>query len=164
MRIRKLVYATILLLALSSCNKEEEHYESKNVKVDSVFDKVDDADKADDKNQDTKNEQPAKEADNNVNPEDKNPNPVDDNQNDADANNQSNPNDDQNAKKYRAQNALNMRSEANVGDDNVIAVIDPGTEITALEETEANGNTWIRLEYQGQTGFVVKDLLEEVNN
>ena len=161
MRIRKLVYATILLLALSSCNKEEEHYESKNVKVDSVFDKTDDANKADDKNKDAKNEEPAKE-DNNVNPADKNPNPVDDNQNNA--NNEPNPNDDQNAKKYRAQNALNMRSEANVGDDNVIAVIDPGTEITALDETEANGNTWIRLEYQGQTGFVVKDLLEEVNN
>lgn len=162
MRIRKLVYATILLLALSSCNKEEEHYESKNVKVDSVFDKTDDSDKADDKNQDTKNEQPAKEADNNVNPADNNPNPVDDNQNNA--NNQPNHNEDQNAKKYRAQNALNMRSEASVDGDNVIAVIDPGTEITALEETEANGNTWIKLEYQGKTGFVVKDLLEEVNN
>ena len=162
MRIKKLVYATILLLALSSCNKEEEHYESKNVKVDSVFDKVDDADKADDKNQDTKNEQPAKEEDNNVNPADNNPNPVNDNANNA--NNQPNPNDNQNAKKYRAQNALNMRSEANLGDDNVIAVIDPETEITALEETEANGNTWIKLEYQGKTGFVVKDLLEEVNN
>lgn len=157
MRIRKLVYATILLLALSSCNKEEEHYESKNVKVDSVFDKTEDANKADDKK-----EEPAKEADNNVNPADKNPNPVNDNANNA--NNQPNPNDNQNQKKYRAQNALNMRSEANVDGDNVIAVIDPGTEITALEETEANGNTWIKLEYQGKTGFVVKDLLEEVNN
>lgn len=157
MRIRKLVYATILLLALSSCNKEEEHYESKNVKVDSVFDKTEDANKADDKK-----EEPAKEADNNVNPADKNPNPVNDNANNA--NNQPNPNDNQNQKKYRAQNALNMRSEASVDGDNVIAVIDPGTEITALEETEANGNTWIKLEYQGKTGFVVKDLLEEVNN
>lgn len=156
MRIRKLVYATILLLALTSCNKEEEHYESKNVKVDSVFDKVDDSKESDADKEKSKNEDKAED-------DQKEEKPADNNKAE-DNNQQENNNPDANAKKYKVENGINMRSEANTNADNIIAVIDPGTEITGLEEIEQNGKTWIKLEYQGQTGFVVKELLEEVNN
>lgn len=156
MRIRKFIYSAIILFALTSCNKEEEHYESKNVKVDSVFDKADDSNESDADKEKSKNEDKAKE-------EKKEEKPADDKK--AEENNQQeNNNPDNNAKKYRVENGVNMRSEANTDADNIIAVIDPGTEITGLEEIEQNGKTWVKLEYQGQTGFVVKDLLQEVNN
>ena len=161
MRIRKFIYSAIILFALSSCNKEEEHYESKNVKVDSVFDKADDSEESDADKDKSKNEDKAE----NDQKEEK---PADDKKaednNNADNNQQGNKNPDNNAKKYRVDNGVNMRSEANTDADNIIAVIDPGTEITGLEEIEQNGKTWIKLDYQGQTGFVVKELLQEVNN
>ena len=156
MRIRKFIYSAIILFALTSCNKEEEHYESKNVKVDSVFDKADDSNESEADKDKSKNEDKAKE-------EKKEEKPADDKK--AEENNQQeNKDPDNNAKKYRVENGVNMRSEANTDADNIIAVIDPGTEITGLEEIEQNGKTWVKLEYQGQTGFVVKELLQEVNN
>lgn len=161
MRIRKFIYSALILFALTSCNKEEEHYESKNVKVDSVFDKADDSKESDADKDKSKNEDKAKE-------EKKEENPADDkaeNNNKAEDNDQqANNNPGNNAKKYRVENGVNMRSEANTDADNIVAVIDPGTEITALEEIEQNGKTWIKLDYQGQTGFVVKEFLQEVNN
>ena len=156
MRIRKFIYSAIILFALTSCNKEEEHYESKNVKVDSVFDKADDSKESDADKDKSKNEDKAKE-------EKKEEKPADDKKAEDD-NKQGNKDSDNNTKKYRVENGVNMRSEANTEADNIIAVIDPGTEITGLEEIEQNGKTWIKLEYQGQTGFVVKELLQEVNN
>ncbi|WP_282929342.1 SH3 domain-containing protein [Anaerococcus sp. Marseille-Q7828] len=161
MRIRKFIYSALILFALTSCNKEEEHYESKNVKVDSVFDKADDSKEFDADKEKSKNEDKAKEEKKEENPADdkaENNNKAEDN--DQQANNKP----DNNAKKYRVENGVNMRSEANTDADNIVAVIDPGTEITALEEIEQNGKTWIKLEYQGQTGFVVKEFLQEVNN
>lgn len=156
MRIRKFIYSAIILFALTSCNKEEEHYESKNVKVDSVFDKADDSKESEADKDKSKNEDKAKE-------DKKEENPADDKKAEND-NQQGNKDPDNNTKKYRVENGVNMRSEANTDADNIIAVIDPGTEITALEEIEQNGKTWVKLEYQGQTGFVVKELLREVNN
>lgn len=161
MRIRKFIYSALILFTLTSCNKEEEHYESKNVKVDSVFDKADDSKESDADKDKSKNEDKAKEEKEEEKPADdkaKNNNKAEDN------NQQANNNPDNNAKKYRVENGVNMRSEANTDADNIIAVIDPGTEITGLEEIEQNGKTWVKLEYQGQTGFVVKELLQEVNN
>ena len=162
MRIRKFIYSAIILFAVTSCNKEEEHYESKNVKVDSVFDKADDSKEsdADDKDK-SKNEDKAKEEKKEEKPAD---DKAEDNNKVEDNNQQANKDPDNNTKKYRVENGVNMRSEANTDADNIVAVIDPGTEITALEEIEQNGKTWIKLEYQGQTGFVVKELLQEVNN
>lgn len=156
MRIRKFIYSAIILFALTSCNKEEEHYESKNVKVDSVFDKADDSKEPEADKDKSKNEDKAKE-------DKKEENPADDKKAEDD-NQQGNKDPDNNTKKYRVENGVNMRSEANTDADNIIAVIDPGTEITALEEIEQNGKTWIKLDYQGQTGFVVKEFLQEVNN
>lgn len=161
MRIRKFIYSALILFALTSCNKEEEHYESKNVKVDSVFDKADDSKESDADKEKSKNEDKAKEEkkeENSADDKAENNNKAEDN--DQQANNKP----DNNAKKYRVENGVNMRSEANTDADNIVAVIDPGTEITALEEIEQNGKTWIKLEYQGQTGFVVKEFLQEVNN
>lgn len=155
MRIRKFIYSALILFALTSCNKEEEHYESKNVKVDSVFDKADDSKESDADKDKYKNEDKAKEEKKEEKPAD---NKAEDN------NQQANNKPDNNEKKYKVENSVNMRSEANTDADNIVAVIDPGTEITALEEIEQNGKTWIKLEYQGQTGFVVKEFLQEVNN
>lgn len=161
MRIRKFIYSALILFALTSCNKEEEHYESKNVKVDSVFDKADDSKGSDDDKDKSKNEDKAKEEKKEENPADEK---AEDNNKTEYNNQQATNKPDNNAKKYRVENGVNMRSEANTDADNIVAVIDPGTEITALEEIEQNGKTWIKLEYQGQTGFVVKEFLQEVNN
>ena len=168
MKVKNIIYSTMILLILASCNKEEDHYESKNVKVDSVFDKKDEAldDKENQESNDS-NEQNQQEdnqenkEDNNQNQEE-NKNGDEEKENDPDSNN--NESENQDKKKYKATNSLNLRREANTNADNIILAIDLGTEFEALEELEANGQSWVKLEYKGETGYVVKDLLEEVNN
>lgn len=151
----------MILLILASCNKEEDHYESKNVKVDSVFDNEDKAQENNGSNEREGNQE---------NKEDKNQN-QEKNQNgdEEEESEENNPDSDNNAgnqnkRKYRATNSINLRTEPNTDTDNIILAIDLGTEFEAIEEIEANGQPWVKLEYQGNTGYVVKDLLEEVNN
>lgn len=165
MRIRKLVYATILLLALSSCNKEEEHYESKNVKVDSVFDKADDSKESEADKDKSKNEDKEKEE-KTVNQSPKNDDQSNENKDtnkDDQGDNQDNPPSDK-GKKYRTKDGLNLRRNPNIEEDNIIDVIDKGTELESIEELNANGFDWIKINFEGKEGYLSKDLLEEVNN
>lgn len=173
MKAKNLIYSAMILLSLAACNKEADHYESKNVKVDSVFDKVEDAKDSNDTNNqaDKKENQDNQQASNNQNQEknkDQNGNndqaKEEDKKNPNENNKDNNANNSNNKKKYKATSSLNLRTDPNTNADNIITAIDLGTEFEALEELEANGKAWVKLEYQGKTGYVVKDLLQEVNN
>lgn len=165
MKVKNIIYSTMILLILASCNKEEDHYESKNVKVDSVFDKknetLDDKENQDNNDSNQQEDNQENKEDNNQNQEE-NVNGDEEKENSPDSNN--NESENQDKKKYKATNSLNLRTAPNTNADNIILAIDLGTEFEAIEELEANGQSWVKLEYQGKTGYVVKDLLEEVNN
>lgn len=152
MKAKNIIYTTILLLSLTSCNKTEDHYESKNVQVDSVFDKDYNADtKKDDdpiKDNDDKNKVENNKEENKEN-QDK-----DDSR--EDINNE--------GKRYRVPVSVNLRRDPDSNLDNIIEAIDEGSELESTEEIEENGQTWIKVNHNGNTGFIVKDLLEEINN
>lgn len=147
MKAKNIIYTTILLLSLTSCNKTEDHYESKNVQVDSVFDK--------DYNADTKkDDDPIKDNDDKNEVENKESQDKDDSR--EDINNE--------RKRYRVPVSVNLRRDPDSNLDNIIEAIDEGSELESIEEIEEDGQTWIKVNHNGNTGFIVKDLLEEVNN
>lgn len=153
MKLKYILSSALIILSLASCNKKEEDYQAKNVKVDSVFDKV----------ENTQNDAP---KDNN------NPNPDQNsgkNQANPNGENQNNPNEDKkaeeanNKKKYKTRDTTNMRSNPNTEEDNILVAVPGGREFEALEETNAEDGVWIKLNFEGNTGFIRKDLLDEVN-
>ncbi len=151
MKTKHVIFTVITILALSACSKEEDHYDSKNIKVDSVFDKKNDSDANDDKktgNKETK-ETIKKEDSNKKKQEDTNKKPT--------QNNQTN-------KKYITTESLNLRQEPSIDQDNIISTVDLGTNVEALEEVEKDGSIWVKIKYQDNTGYVIKDFLQEVQN
>ena len=151
MKTKHIIFTVITILALSACSKEEDHYDSKNIKVDSVFDKKNDSDANDDKKTDNKEtkETIKKEDSNKKKQEDTNKKPT--------QNNQTN-------KKYITTESLNLRQEPSIDQDNIISTVDLGTNVEALEEVEKNGSIWVKIKYQDNTGYVIKDFLQEVQN
>lgn len=153
MKLKYILSSALIILSLASCNKKEEDYQAKNVKVDSVFDKV----------ENTQNDAPK---------DGNNPNPDQNsgkNQANPNGENQNNPNEDKkaeeanNKKKYKTRDTTNMRSNPNTEEDNILAAVPGGREFEALEETDAQDGVWIKLNFEGNTGFIRKDLLDEVN-
>ena len=153
MKLKYIISSALIILSLASCNKKEEDYQAKNVKVDSVFDKV----------ENTQNDAPK---------DGNNPNPDQNsgkNQANPNGENQNNPNEDKkaeeanNKKKYKTRDTTNMRSNPNTEEDNILVAVPGGREFEALEETNAEDGVWIKLNFEGNTGFIRKDLLDEVN-
>lgn len=153
MKLKYIISSALIILSLASCNKKEEDYQAKNVKVDSVFDKVENTPKD------------APKDDNNTNPDQN----AGENQANPNGENQNNPTEDNNAeeannkKKYKTRDTTNMRSNPNTEEDNILVAVPGGREFEALEETDAQDGVWIKLNFEGNTGFIRKDLLDEVN-
>lgn len=152
MKAKNIIYTIILLLSFTSCNKTEDHYESKNVQVDSVFDKDYNADTKKD-NDPIKNNNDKNEVENN---QEENKENQDRDDSREDINNE--------RKRYRVPVSVNLRRDPDSNLDNVIEAIDEGSELESIEEIEESGQTWIKVNHNGNTGFIVKDLLEEINN
>lgn len=153
MKLKYIISSALIILSLASCNKKEEDYQAKNVKVESVFDKVENTPKD------------APKDNNNPNPDEN----AGENQANPNGENQNNPNEDKkaeeanNKKKYKTRDITNMRSNPNTEEDNVLVAVPGGREFEALEETNAEDGVWIKLNFEGNTGFIRKDLLDEVN-
>lgn len=151
MKLKYIISSALIILSLTSCNKKEEDYKAKNVKVESVFDKVENA--------------PEDGPKENANPDQK----AEENQANPNGENQQNPEEDKkaeeanNKKKYKTRDTTNMRSNPNTEEDNVIVAVPGGREFEALEETNAEDGVWIKLNFEGNTGFIRKDLLDEIN-
>lgn len=153
MKLKYIISSALIILSLASCNKKEEDYQAKNVKVDSVFDKAENTPKD------------APKDDNNTNPDQN----AGENQANPNGENQNNPTEDNkaeeanNKKKYKTRDTTNMRSNPNTEEDNILVAVPGGREFEALEETDAQDGVWIKLNFEGNTGFIRKDLLDEVN-
>ena len=153
MKLKYIVSSALIILSLASCNKKEEDYQAKNVKVESVFDKVENGAKDEPKeNANPKSEEKA--GENKDNPKGENQNNPEGDKKAEEANNK---------KKYRTRDTTNMRSNPNTEEDNILVAVPGGREFEAIEEANAEDGVWIKLNFEGNTGFIRKDLLDEVN-
>ena len=153
MKLKYIISSALIILSLASCNKKEEDYQAKNVKVESVFDKVENGAKDEPKeNANPKTEEKA--GENKDNPKGENQNNPEGDKKAEEANNK---------KKYKTRDITNMRSNPNTEEDNILVAVPGGREFEAIEETNAEDGVWIKLNFEGNTGFIRKDLLDEVN-
>ena len=136
MKIKYIVCSFALILALSSCEKKQEKYEQRDVKIDTVFDN----------------------SNSNVGIIDQNNNSeVNSNEDNVDLNN------NQDGETYRVTTSVNLRQTPTVDEDNYIDAIPANTEVIFIEEVENNnGETWSKIIYKGKTGFVASNFLEEI--
>ena len=136
MKIKYIVCSFALILALSSCEKKQEKYEQRDVKIDTVFD---------DSNSNVENI-----AQNN-NPE------INASEENVDLNN------NHDEETYRVTTSVNLRETPTVDQDNYIDAIPANTEVIFIEEVENNeGETWSKIIYKGKTGFVASNFLEKI--
>lgn len=136
MKIKYIVCSFALLLALSSCEKKQEKYEQRDVKIDTVFDN----------------------SNSNVGIIEQNNNSeVNSNEENVELNN------NQDEETYRVTTNVNLRQTPTVDEDNYIDSIPANTEVVFIEEVENNdGETWSKIIYKGKTGFVSSDFLEKI--
>lgn len=132
MKAKYLVCASLIFLGLTSCEKKEETYQGKNVKVESVFDSA------------------SKDSPKDKKPEKKPVNPAPPKE------------EKQAKKKYKTVDFINLRKTPTTQEDNIIASLSGGKVFEVLEEKQADDGVWIKVSFEGKEGYLKKDLLEEV--
>lgn len=133
MNIKKIIFSIFILFSLTACGKEEEVYEKRDVKVDSVFDKIEESSNKNTESQD----------------EDKK-----DNEESTEENIEEKTEEENN--KAQVTNTVNLRQSPNTDEDNVLGSIPGGSEVEIIESQ----GEWSRISFQGMEGFVRSDLLE----
>ena len=130
MNIKKIIFSVFILIFLTACGKEEEVYEKRDVKVDSVFDKIEEKSSEEtEKTQDENKENENKEESEETQEENKN---------------------------AQVTSTVNLRQSPNTEEDNVLGSIPGGSEIEIIE----NQGEWSKISYQGRQGFVRSDLIQ----
>lgn len=145
MKIKLLFFICFISLALTSCNKEVEQYESKDIQVDSVFNKGDIQ---------------AQEGQNQQGQPNKNP----DEKAKQQTQQQANPAPQADQKKLRTVDTTNLRRNPTTNDDNVVASVPASSELPVIEEVNTENEVWVKTKYNNSEGYIRKDLLEEINN
>ena len=133
MKIKYIVCSFVLILALSSCEKKQEKYEKRDVKIDTVFDNSNS--NAENIAQNNNLEVSASEENTDLNNKDR--------------------------ETYRVTTSVNLRETPTVDEDNYIDAIPANTKVVFIEEVENdNGESWSKITYKGKTGFVASNFLE----
>lgn len=147
MKIKLLFLICLICLGLSSCNKEVEQYESKNIQVDSVFNKA---------------ENQSKENQNQQNQQDQN-NKKQDDKAQQQTQQQANPAKQTNQKKFKTVDTTNLRRNPTTNDE-VLVSVPASVEIEVIQEVNSENEVWVKTKYNNSEGFIRRDLLEEINN
>ena len=140
--MKRLIPIAILVLVLTTgCLRKPEHYESmRNTEVaESVENESTEQTKPEDSKPEETTEKPASE------------------------NTDSNKPEESTEKKTMkvTTDVLNMRSEASTNSD-VVTKLKKDDELKVIEETkDDNGTTWVKVDFNGQVGFVSKEFLGE---
>ena len=158
MKIKKVLLPVFALLVLTSCNKEVETYEKKDVKVDSVFDNIEK--KSEEEKPEEAKEEEKKDEEANENKEENQPQPEANNNNNNENNNENNNNNQNQASQTRQTTGLvNMRETPTADEENYILSIPQGENVEFLEEVYQGEISWSKVRYQNTTGFIRSDLL-----
>lgn len=147
MKIKLLFLICLTCLGLSSCNKEVAQYESKNIQVDSVFDKAENQSK-ENQNQQNQQDQTNKKQDEKAQQQ---------------AQQQATPANQTNQKKFKTVDTTNLRRNPTTNDE-VLVSVPASVEIEVIQEVNSKNEVWIKTKYNNSEGFIRKDLLEEINN
>lgn len=147
MNIKLLFLICLTCLGLSSCNKEVEQYESKNIQVDSVFNKTES------QSQENQNQQNQQDQTNNKQDE----------KAQQQTQQQANPASQTNQKKFKTVDTTNLRRNPTTNDE-VLVSVPASVEIEVIQEVNSENEVWIKTKYNNSEGFIRKDLLEEINN
>lgn len=147
MKIKLLFLICLACLGLSSCNKEVEQYESKNIQVDSVFNKTESQSK---ENQNQQNQQ---DQTNNKQGE----------KAQQQTQQQASPSGQDNPKKFKTVDTTNLRRNPTTNDE-VLVSVPASVEIEVIQEVNSENEVWVKTKYNNSEGFIRKDLLEEINN
>lgn len=142
MNIKLLFLICLTCLGLSSCNKEVDQYESKNIQVDSVFNKTESQSKENQQDQ-TNNKQDEKAQ--------------------QQTQQQASPSDQDNPKKFKTVDTTNLRRNPTTNDE-VLVSVPASVEIEVIQEVNSENEVWVKTKYNNSEGFIRKDLLEEINN
>lgn len=140
--MKRLIPIAILVLVLTTgCLRKPEHYESmRNTEVaESVENESTEQAKPEDSKPEETTEKPSEE------------------------NNDSNKPEESTEKKTMkvTTDVLNMRSEASTNSD-VVTKLKKNDELKVIEETkDGDGATWVKVDFNGQVGFVSKEFLGE---
>ena len=160
MKIKKVLLPIFALLVVTSCNKEVETYEKKDVKVDSVFDNIEK--KSEEEKPEESKEEEKKEEEANENKEENKPEAEANNNNNNENNNQNNNNNQNQAAQTRQTTGLvNMRETPTANEDNYILSVPQGENVEFLEEVYQGEISWSKVRYQNTTGFIRSDLLDK---
>ena len=142
MNIKLLFLICLTCLGLSSCNKEVDQYESKNVQVDSVFNKTESQSKENQQDQ-TNNKQDEKAQ--------------------QQTQQQANPANQAKPRKFKTVDTTNLRRNPTTNDE-VLVSVPASVEIEVIQEVNSENEVWVKTKYNNSEGFIRKDLLEEINN
>lgn len=160
MKLRNIILTLFALALLASCSKEEEVYEKRDVKVESVFDNIEakkeekPAEEAkEEKKEEPKKEEAEKPADN----QEANQNP---NANQNNANNQNPADNNQANKQTKTANVLaNLREGPTAFEENFILSVPAGSQVEFVEEIYQDGVAWSKVRFNGREGYIRSDLL-----
>ena len=162
MKIKKVLLPIFALLVLTSCNKEVETYEKKDVKVDSVFDnieKISEEDKPEEAKEEEKKEEEKPQENNQENQPQAEENNNNNNENNNQNNNENNNNQNQQPQTRQTTGLVNMRETPTADAENYILSIPQGENVEFLEEVYQGEISWSKVRYQNTTGFIRSDLL-----
>ena len=147
MKIKLLFLICLTCLGLSSCNKEVEQYDSKNIQVDSVFNKAENQSK-ENQNQQNQQDQTNKKQDDKAQQQ---------------TQQQANPANQTNQKKFKTVDTTNLRRNPTTNDE-VLVSVPAFVEIEVIQEVNSENEVWVKTKYNNSEGFIRRDLLEEINN
>lgn len=139
--MKRLIPIAILVLVLTTgCLRKPEHYES--MRNTEIAESVEGESTEQAKPEDSKPEQPAKKP--------------------SEENTDSNKPEESTEKTMKVTtDVLNMRSEASTNSD-IVTKLKKNDELKVIEETkDADGATWVKVDFNGQVGFVSKEFLGE---
>ncbi|MDU5503550.1 MAG: SH3 domain-containing protein [Anaerococcus vaginalis] len=144
MKIKKIICFLVILVSLSSCKAKKENYQSKNVKVDTIFD-------SDFSYDDTEEEQVENLSKILKQGIDEIPN--------LDDNKESN---SKKGEKYTIVNEAELRKDPIEDGDNVIEKIPANTKVELIKNLNVDGEKWSKISYNGNKGYVKRNFLKEI--
>lgn len=140
MKSKLIIVSLLFFISLSSCQKKEDTYVSKNLPIETVFDKMnsDEKELSENSNQTSNNEEEKKDENQENNEENQNLNSENKTENQVLVTSQD----------------INIRSTPEFSDDNVVQLLASGSEITVLEKNVGNDQQWARIQYQDQVYYI----------
>ena len=146
MKLKKIICFLVILISLSSCGAKKEKYQSKNVDVDTIFD----SDFSYDNTEEEQLENLSKMLKQGI---DEMPNV--ENKKNKDSNLEV-------SKNITTKKEVEFRKNPFEDEDNIIEKIPENTKVELIKNVSVDGKKWSKISYNGNTGYVKRSFLKEI--